>query len=96
MFFDRKGWIECVGCADRSAYDLTQHTKATGVRLVAEKKLPEPRNVDVVEMFPNKTVIGRTFKKDSKIVVDKLLSLGVERVEDIEKVLESGRYVFTK
>ena len=21
------GWIECVGCADRSAYDLTQHTK---------------------------------------------------------------------
>lgn len=24
------GWIECVGCADRSAFDLTQHTKATG------------------------------------------------------------------
>ena len=23
------GWIECVGCADRSAYDLTQHTKAS-------------------------------------------------------------------
>src|SRR4051812_37130463 len=20
------GWIECVGCADRSAYDLTQHS----------------------------------------------------------------------
>jgi predicted nucleic acid-binding protein len=25
-----------VGCADRSAYDLTQHTKATGVRLAIE------------------------------------------------------------
>lgn len=25
------GWIECVGCADRSAYDLGQHTKASGV-----------------------------------------------------------------
>ncbi|KAK7484906.1 hypothetical protein BaRGS_00023826 [Batillaria attramentaria] len=23
------GWIECVGCADRSCYDLTQHTKTT-------------------------------------------------------------------
>lgn len=36
------GWIECVGCADRSCYDLTQHQLATGVRLVAEKPLPEP------------------------------------------------------
>ena len=36
------GWIECVGCADRSCYDLTQHHKASGVRLVAEKPLPEP------------------------------------------------------
>ncbi|GFO25816.1 glycine--tRNA ligase-like [Plakobranchus ocellatus] len=24
------GWVECVGCADRSCYDLNQHTKATG------------------------------------------------------------------
>ena len=44
----RQGWVECVGCADRSAYDLTQHTRATGVKLVAEKKLPEPKTVDVV------------------------------------------------
>ena len=50
------GWVECVGCADRwaggwqgvltspsrSAYDLTQHSKATGVKLCAEKKLPAP------------------------------------------------------
>ena len=37
-----QGWVECVGCADRSCYDLTQHTKATNVKLVAEKRLPEP------------------------------------------------------
>ena len=37
-----QGWVECVGCADRSCYDLTQHSKATGVKLVAEKPLPEP------------------------------------------------------
>ncbi len=24
------GWVECVGCADRSAFDLSQHAKATG------------------------------------------------------------------
>lgn len=44
--FTFQGWVECVGCADRSAFDLTQHTKATGVRLAAEKKLAEPKVVD--------------------------------------------------
>jgi len=42
-----------VGCADRSAYDLTQHTKATGVRLAAEKRLAEPKVVDVTGESPN-------------------------------------------
>ncbi|CAB1440310.1 unnamed protein product [Pleuronectes platessa] len=36
------GWIEIVGCADRSCYDLTCHTRATKVPLVAEKPLKEP------------------------------------------------------
>ena len=42
-----------MGCADRSAFDLTQHTKATGVRLAAEKKLAEPKVVDVTGESPN-------------------------------------------
>ncbi|GLG99005.1 Glycine--tRNA ligase [Gryllus bimaculatus] len=46
------GWIECVGCADRSAFDLTQHTKATGVRLAAEKKLAEPKIVNITGRTP--------------------------------------------
>ena len=26
------GWIEAVGCADRSAFDLKNHAKATGTK----------------------------------------------------------------
>ena len=37
-----QGWVECVGCADRSCYDLQQHSKATNVKLVAERRLAEP------------------------------------------------------
>jgi glycyl-tRNA synthetase len=33
------GWLEIVGCADRSAYDLTQHTKGSGVKLFASRRL---------------------------------------------------------
>lgn len=40
-----------MGCADRSAYDLTQHAKVTGVRLVVEKRLPEPTVVDITGNF---------------------------------------------
>uniref|UniRef100_A0A8B9ET71 Glycine--tRNA ligase n=1 Tax=Anser cygnoides TaxID=8845 RepID=A0A8B9ET71_ANSCY len=36
------GWIEIVGCADRSCYDLSCHARATKVPLVAEKLLKEP------------------------------------------------------
>lgn len=37
-----QGWIEIVGCADRSCYDLKCHARATKVPLVAEKLLKEP------------------------------------------------------
>ncbi|KAM6900785.1 LOW QUALITY PROTEIN: glycine--tRNA ligase [Xenentodon cancila] len=36
------GWIEIVGCADRSCYDLKCHARATKVPLAAEKPLKEP------------------------------------------------------
>lgn len=38
-----QGWVECVGHADRSAYDLQVHTKATKVELVAREIYDVPR-----------------------------------------------------
>ncbi len=32
-----KGWIECVGIADRDDYDLTQHSVHSGTKLSYEK-----------------------------------------------------------
>lgn len=32
------GWIECVGMADRSCYDLNAHSKVTGNKLQAARK----------------------------------------------------------
>lgn len=84
------GWVECVGCADRSAYDLTQHTKATGIRLVAEKKLDAPKVVDVTEAVPNKAVIGKVFKKDAKRICDKLASLPGDQQEALQNSLNSS------
>ncbi|XP_055919834.1 glycine--tRNA ligase [Eupeodes corollae] len=85
------GWIECVGCADRSAYDLKQHMGATGVRLVAEKRLPEPKEVQVTEIATNKQVLGKTFKKDAKSITEALANLSIDEIEDVEKNLNENQ-----
>ncbi|XP_043461109.1 glycine--tRNA ligase [Leptopilina heterotoma] len=78
------GWIECVGCADRSAYDLTQHTKSSGVKLVADKKLTEPKQINVVEAAPNRGLIGKTFKKDAKEILAALAALTESEIDSME------------
>lgn len=83
------GWVECVGCADRSAYDLTQHTRATGVRLFAEKKLPAPKQVEVVEIIPNKENLGKAFKRNAKIIINGLAVMDSEALEMIHAKMET-------
>ncbi|KAK3686316.1 Glycine--tRNA ligase 1, mitochondrial [Vermiconidia calcicola] len=59
------GWIECVGCADRSAYDLSVHMKATGVPLQVREPLKEPRRVEEWTAQLDKKKSGPKFKKDA-------------------------------
>jgi len=84
------GWVECVGCADRSAFDLTQHTNATGVKLCAEKKLAAPVTQHVTEIQPVKGPLGKAFKKEAKAVTERLAALTLEEVEKMEAELEGG------
>lgn len=88
------GWVECVGCADRSCYDLTQHTKATNVKLVAEKRLPEPVDREVLEIVPNKGALGKHFRQNSKLVLEHLTNLSKEDSLVVEAALkENGSYI---
>jgi len=84
------GWVECVGCADRSAFDLTQHTNATGVKLCAEKKLAAPVTQHVTEIQPVKGPLGKAFKKEAKAVTERLGALTLEEIEKMEAELEGG------
>ncbi|KAI0192421.1 glycyl-tRNA synthetase 1 [Astrocystis sublimbata] len=78
------GWIECVGCADRSAYDLTVHSKFTGTLLVVKEALRDgPVKVECWQASLDKKLIGPRFKRDAKIV-----QATVEALEqtDLEKL----------
>uniref|UniRef100_A0A8R1HPL1 Glycine--tRNA ligase n=1 Tax=Caenorhabditis japonica TaxID=281687 RepID=A0A8R1HPL1_CAEJA len=85
------GWIECVGNADRACYDLQQHFKATNVKLVAEKKLPQPVDVDIVEAQPNMALLGKSYKKDSRRIQAALQQLSSEDVTALEAELLSAK-----
>jgi len=57
------GWVECVGIADRSCYDLSAHAKATNNPLSAFVEFPDgAKIVDTLIPVVNKPVIGQTFK----------------------------------
>ncbi|CAM6000212.1 unnamed protein product, partial [Sphagnum balticum] len=84
------GWVECVGCADRSCYDLTQHTKHSGVKLVASKQLPEPKVVDVAEVQADKGAVGKLFKQNAKVITSYLEKLSAEEVDDLEKKIKAS------
>lgn len=56
------GWVEMVGHANRSAYDLECHSKGSGKPLVASRVLKEPKTITVVDMELDKKNLGKTFK----------------------------------
>lgn len=63
------------------------------MRLVAEKKLAEPKIEDVVAAVPNKGTIGKSFKKDAKLIMEQLAALKVEEIENLEEQLKNNELV---
>lgn len=88
--FTSYGWIECVGCADRSAYDLSVHAKKTGAPLIVRERLPEPITIEEFEVELDKKKFGPHFKKDGKTVEAALLATSQEQREELSKTLASA------
>ncbi|KAK3997282.1 putative glycyl-tRNA synthetase [Cladorrhinum sp. PSN332] len=86
------GWVECVGCADRSAYDLSVHAKKTGAPLVVRAQLDEPKSYEEWEVQIEKKKFGPFFKKDGKTVENAVLATPQEELGKLAKELdETGK-----
>ncbi|KAG1817008.1 hypothetical protein EV424DRAFT_1046689 [Suillus variegatus] len=62
------GWTECVGCADRAAYDLSVHSAKTGQPLVVRQALKEPIVTEREVPEFNKKVVGKTYGRDAGLL----------------------------
>lgn len=92
--FTSYGWIECVGCADRSAYDLTVHSKKTGAPLCVREKLAEPVKIEEWAIDIEKKKFGPRFKKDGKAVEVAIEALTQDVREKLSiELSENGKIV---
>jgi len=89
------GWTECVGCADRAAYDLSVHTAKTGHPLVVRQALKEPIITEKEVSEWNKKNLGKTFKQDAAHIQSLVESMDEPELLRIKGELAQG-YVFNK
>ena len=82
------GWIECVGCADRSAFDLSVHEKATGTFLKVREPLKEPKRIEEWQANLDKKKSGPKLKKDQAKVEQALAALSQEMKEKLSISME--------
>ena len=83
------GWVECVGHADRSCYDLECHAKATNIPLVASRRLSEPIPVKRLKAEPLKKKLGPLFKGEQKLVIAALEALEDDETKELKAKLDT-------
>lgn len=69
------GWVECVGHADRDAYDLRVHSNKSKTELMAQQIFDKPKIIESVTTKPNKGKIGKVFRGDAKKLLSYLATL---------------------
>lgn len=93
--YNAAGWTECVGCADRAAYDLSVHSAKTGHPLVVRQALKEPILTEKEVSEWNRKNLGKTFKQDAALIQSLVESMDEPELLRIKGELAQG-YVFNK
>lgn len=82
LFSERFGWVECVGIADRSAYDLNAHITASKTDMYALRRYDEPKKVTKKQIIPKMNVLGPEFKQKAGLVKEQLEAIDPEDISD--------------
>ncbi|KAI5161858.1 glycyl-tRNA synthetase [Nematocida ausubeli] len=82
------GWIECVGIADRACYDLSVHSKRTGDKLVARRRLAEPIKEKKTVAVVNKKELGAKFRSNAQKAMETIEALTEAEIEQ-KKISEN-------
>ena len=88
---ERFGWVEMVGIADRTDYDLKAHSRVSNTDLYVYVEYNEPRMVNRFAVKPNMSKLGPVFRDKARAVADALKQLSEEELSNFEiKVTVGG------
>jgi glycyl-tRNA synthetase len=83
LYSERFGWVECVGIADRSAYDLNAHIVSSSVDMYALRAFEEPREIVVKKVVPKMNILGPRFAGKAGKIKEQLEQLDASTVKNI-------------
>jgi glycyl-tRNA synthetase len=81
VFLDRMGWIEIVGVADRTDFDLKAHAQASKVNLSVFVHYDQPVKRKKMVIKPDFKALGPRFKARAKAVGEALKALSPEELK---------------
>ena len=84
------GWIEIVGIADRTDYDLSRHAKFSGEDLSIFVPYERPLSIKKKRAIPKMSVLGPAFKAKAKKIAEALEKLEVNS-DEVELEIEGER-----
>lgn len=90
---DQYGWVEIIGIADRTDFDLQSHIKHSKEDLSVFKEFDEPKTIVVTKPSFNMKKFGPTFKGDSSKAKEILENTNPDIIAEAFK--ENGEYTFT-
>lgn len=97
------GWVEMVGIADRSAYDLMQHKKGSGQDLTAMRRYDEPVLKKLTSVDVDMKKLGPVFRGAAREVNDALQDMDPDKVRglvegdfELKVEISSGEVVVPK
>ncbi|HEY3423033.1 MAG TPA: glycine--tRNA ligase [Methanocellaceae archaeon] len=88
VLLERFGWVEIVGIADRTNYDLTAHQKRSDVDMSVFIQFEKPMKVTRTVVKPNMGVIGPRYKDKAGKVMAALKAMPQKELEKPEVKLD--------
>jgi glycyl-tRNA synthetase len=91
VFSQRFGWVETVGIADRTDYDLNAHARQSGTPMTVFIQYDEPKKTERRRIIPNMSVLGKQYRTKAKAIFAELETAiptteGADIVVDGEKI----------
>jgi glycyl-tRNA synthetase len=95
VLLDHFGWIEIVGVADRTDYDLKAHAAQSKVNLSVFMHYDQPVKRQKLVVRPDMKALGPRFKGQAKAVADALKAMSAEELKGDKITVQLGSETIT-